>query len=212
MSEDEKRVCSSGLVEDCWHLPLLRHPKFIISWILSIYFIIIYVFPDCNEVVDLLNNSKSSRTGISWVISDIQEKQRDFKEVKFRHIPRTCNTCAHSLEKLAVGANTSAIWLDQIPAEIYWMWIGSSSDLTMALPIWICGRWLMSWIEPPEFTLVKGSSVAAKFGTDGAYSLIWWYWCPTFFCFVTRVNLLVWGRFGINYSSSFGYRIFCRLS
>ncbi|XP_024039324.1 uncharacterized protein LOC127898872 [Citrus sinensis] len=73
---------------------------------------------DCKEVVDLLNNTKGSRTGISWVISDIQEKRRDFKEVKFRHIPRTCNTCAHSLAKLAIVANTSAVWLDHIPAEI----------------------------------------------------------------------------------------------
>ncbi|KAL9432342.1 hypothetical protein AB3S75_027379 [Citrus x aurantiifolia] len=73
---------------------------------------------DCKEVVDLLNNTKGSRTGISWVISEIQEQRRDFKEVKFRHIPRTCNTCAHSLAKLAVGANTSAVWLDHIPAEI----------------------------------------------------------------------------------------------
>ncbi|KAH9696582.1 putative reverse transcriptase/RNA-dependent DNA polymerase [Citrus sinensis] len=73
---------------------------------------------DCKEVVDLLNNTKGSRTCISWVISDIQEQRRDFKEVKFRHIPRTCNTCAHSLAKLVVGANTSAIWLDHIPAEI----------------------------------------------------------------------------------------------
>ncbi|KAH9668518.1 putative reverse transcriptase/RNA-dependent DNA polymerase [Citrus sinensis] len=73
---------------------------------------------DCKEVVDLLNNTKGSRTGISWVISYIQEKRRDFKDVKFRHIPRTCNTCAHSLAKLAIGANTSAVWLDHIPAEI----------------------------------------------------------------------------------------------
>ncbi|KAH9754587.1 putative reverse transcriptase/RNA-dependent DNA polymerase [Citrus sinensis] len=73
---------------------------------------------DCKEVVDLLNNTKGSRIGISWVISDIQEQRRDFKEVKFRHIPRTCNTCAHSLTKLAVGANTSAVWLDHIPTEI----------------------------------------------------------------------------------------------
>ncbi|KAL9462818.1 hypothetical protein AB3S75_000761 [Citrus x aurantiifolia] len=73
---------------------------------------------DCKEVVDLLNNTKGNRTGISWVISDIQEQRQDFKEVKFRHIPRTCNTCAHSLAKFAVGANTSAVWLDHIPDEI----------------------------------------------------------------------------------------------
>ena len=42
---------------------------------------------DCKDAADILNNTKDSRTSISWVITKIQNKKKDFKEVKLRHIP-----------------------------------------------------------------------------------------------------------------------------
>lgn len=42
---------------------------------------------DCKDAADILNNTKDSRTSISWVITKIQDKKKDFKEVKLRHIP-----------------------------------------------------------------------------------------------------------------------------
>ena len=73
---------------------------------------------DCLEVVELVNNTKSNKTGLWWIIEEIQNQKREFCNVIVNHIPRTCNVCAHSLAKFAVGANTPAIWLDHIPAEV----------------------------------------------------------------------------------------------
>ncbi|KAH9668523.1 reverse transcriptase domain-containing protein [Citrus sinensis] len=73
---------------------------------------------DCLEVVELVNNTKSNKTGLWWIIEEIQNQKRTFCNVIVNHIPRTCNVCAHSLAKFAVGANTPAVWVDHIPAEV----------------------------------------------------------------------------------------------
>lgn len=37
---------------------------------------------DCQEVVELINNTKSSRTKIFWIISEIQNQRPDFQKAE----------------------------------------------------------------------------------------------------------------------------------
>ncbi|KAK9180484.1 hypothetical protein WN943_029693 [Citrus x changshan-huyou] len=73
---------------------------------------------DCLEVVQLVNNTKGSRTEIFWTILEIRNQLKGFQKVVVHHIPRQCNAYAHSLTKLALGRNSSSMWLGIIPAEI----------------------------------------------------------------------------------------------
>ena len=57
---------------------------------------------DCKEVVELLNNTKGSRTEIHWILSDVHRKSKEFQQVQFSFISRTCNTYAHALAKFAL--------------------------------------------------------------------------------------------------------------
>ena len=73
---------------------------------------------NCLEVVELVNNTKGSRTEIHWTISKIQKQRKSFQNVKVKYVPRQCNACTHSLAKLALGRNTRTIWLQTIPVEV----------------------------------------------------------------------------------------------
>ena len=74
---------------------------------------------DCLEVVQLVNNTKGSRSEIFWTILAIQNHMKNFQKVVVNHIPRHCNACAHYLAKRAVGKNSLCMWLGNIPAELY---------------------------------------------------------------------------------------------
>ena len=63
---------------------------------------------DCLEVVELVTNTKGSRTGIYWTILEIQKQRKSFQNVKVKYVLRQCNACAHSLAKLALERNTLA--------------------------------------------------------------------------------------------------------
>lgn len=72
----------------------------------------------CLEVVQLVNNTKGSKTEIFWTILEIRNQLKGFQKVVVHHIPRQCNAYAHSLAKLALERNSSSMWLGTIPAEI----------------------------------------------------------------------------------------------
>ncbi|KAH9717652.1 reverse transcriptase domain-containing protein [Citrus sinensis] len=78
----------------------------------------IMVESDCQEVVKLINNNEGSRTEIMWVISEIQSLSKDFQNISCYHTPRSCNTHAHSLAKLALRNNETVVWLEPIPVEV----------------------------------------------------------------------------------------------
>ncbi|KAH9751892.1 putative reverse transcriptase/RNA-dependent DNA polymerase [Citrus sinensis] len=78
----------------------------------------ILVESDCQEVVKLINNKEGSRTEIMWVISEIQSLSKDFQNFSCYHTPRSCNTHAHSLAKLALRNNETVVWLEPIPVEV----------------------------------------------------------------------------------------------
>ena len=66
------------------------------------------------EVVELINNRKSSRTEIYWPIYDIiSSSKKDFQVVKCQHVLRACNIIAHSLAKRAIRCGD--IWLENFP-------------------------------------------------------------------------------------------------
>ncbi|KAH9712392.1 putative reverse transcriptase/RNA-dependent DNA polymerase [Citrus sinensis] len=57
---------------------------------------------DSQEVAGFVNNRQSSMTEIWWVVAAIQSLMKNFNQIKVQHIPRSCNTIAHSLTKLAL--------------------------------------------------------------------------------------------------------------
>ena len=73
---------------------------------------------DCKEVVELLNNTKGSRTEIHWILSDVHRESKDFQQVQFSFSPRTCNTYAHALAKFALRNSSTDVWVDTFPAEV----------------------------------------------------------------------------------------------
>ncbi|KAL9451066.1 hypothetical protein AB3S75_012752 [Citrus x aurantiifolia] len=73
---------------------------------------------DCQEVIELLNNIKGSRTEIHWVLADIHRISKNFQHIQFSFIPRICNAHAHALAKLALRRGSADVWVDTIPAEV----------------------------------------------------------------------------------------------
>lgn len=65
-----------------------------------------------------MNKKKDSRTPICWVIYEIQELSTECIECKVKFTPRTCNTKAHRLAKLALKCVEPAIWVDLFPENI----------------------------------------------------------------------------------------------
>ena len=57
---------------------------------------------DSQMVADLIYNRKGRKNEIYWVLSEIQDKTKDLRNVKFQHIPRSCNAIANSLAKLTL--------------------------------------------------------------------------------------------------------------
>ena len=57
---------------------------------------------DCLEVVELINNTKGSRTEIFWVIAEIQKQSKQFQKCTIQHVPKTCNAHAYNLAKFGL--------------------------------------------------------------------------------------------------------------
>ena len=70
------------------------------------------------EVVELLNNTKGSRTEIYWILFDVHRESKDFQQVQFSFIPRTCNTYAHALTKFALSNSSTDVWINTLPVEV----------------------------------------------------------------------------------------------
>ena len=73
---------------------------------------------DCKEVVELLNNTKGSRIEIHWILSDVHRESKEFQQVQFSCISRTCNTYVHALAKFALRNSSTDVWIDTSPAEV----------------------------------------------------------------------------------------------
>ena len=78
----------------------------------------IIIETNCQEVVDLVNHKKWSKTEICWVISATQDMRGDFHKVTFQHTPRFTNELAHRLAKYALKSEKSSVWMDTFPNEI----------------------------------------------------------------------------------------------
>ncbi|XP_015383105.1 uncharacterized protein LOC107175839 [Citrus sinensis] len=81
---------------------------------------------DSQGVSDLLNNKKSNRSEVFWVILEIQELVKDFCNVKVQYTPRHCNSIAHSLARLALGCEESVIWENPFPKNIWYLFQSSN--------------------------------------------------------------------------------------
>ncbi|KAL9450019.1 hypothetical protein AB3S75_011871 [Citrus x aurantiifolia] len=79
---------------------------------------------DCSMVADLANNKVSNKTEIWWTIAEIQSSKQDFQSIDFYHVPRQCNTNAHSLAKRALKSSESVIWRDEFPADVLCLFDG----------------------------------------------------------------------------------------
>ena len=84
----------------------------------------VIVETDCSMVADLANNKVSNKTEIWWTIAEIQSSRQDFQSIDFQHVPRQCNTSAHSLVKRALKSSGSVIWRDEFPADVLCLFDG----------------------------------------------------------------------------------------
>ena len=66
---------------------------------------------DAQEIVSLALNKKGSRTNFFWIISEIQDKLKSLRTIKFQHVVRNCNSFAHSLAKLALENMEPVCWM-----------------------------------------------------------------------------------------------------
>ncbi|KAH9724503.1 putative reverse transcriptase/RNA-dependent DNA polymerase [Citrus sinensis] len=78
----------------------------------------IIIESDSLEAVDYVNNRKSSRTEIQWLISEVQNRLKEFRSWKTLHTPRSCNAIAHSLVTLALEKCITVVWIDSYPSEV----------------------------------------------------------------------------------------------
>lgn len=71
----------------------------------------IIIESDSQDVIDFVDNRKSSRTEIQWMISEVQNKMKDFNTVKVRHTSRSYNAISHSLTKLGLERCETVVWV-----------------------------------------------------------------------------------------------------
>ncbi|KAL9435897.1 hypothetical protein AB3S75_022042 [Citrus x aurantiifolia] len=78
----------------------------------------VIVESDSQEAVDFVNNRKSSRTEIQWLVAETQSSLRDFSAWKIQQTPRSCNVIAHSIVKLTLEKCKTVVWVDSYPSEV----------------------------------------------------------------------------------------------
>lgn len=76
---------------------------------------------DSQEVVNLVSFKNGTRTGIFWVVVEVQERIRRLKQVKVQYTPRKCNSVAHSFAKIELELNDFVIWVDNIPTQFLYL-------------------------------------------------------------------------------------------
>ncbi|KAH9663932.1 reverse transcriptase domain-containing protein [Citrus sinensis] len=81
------------------------------------------VFPiiiesDSKEVVDLSLKKKISKTEIEWKIAEIQANLENQNVSSLSYVPRSCNSIAHSIAKIALGFESQVFWLENFPEHI----------------------------------------------------------------------------------------------
>lgn len=72
---------------------------------------------DSQEVANLINKRKESSTEIFWRVQEIQAMMKDFSSFEAKHVPRSCNFCAHSIAKLALENSQSVVWWGNFPLK-----------------------------------------------------------------------------------------------
>ena len=81
---------------------------------------------DSQEVAGFVNNEQSSMKEIVWVVAAIQSLMENFNQIKFQHIPRSCNVFAHSLAKLALEKCEQIVWMGSDPSELMFVFASSN--------------------------------------------------------------------------------------
>ena len=66
-------------------------------------------------LADLINNKGGNMTEIHWIISDIQALMNHFSRFVVRYVPRSCNTNAHLLAKMALRKTDPIVWKENFP-------------------------------------------------------------------------------------------------
>lgn len=73
---------------------------------------------DSKEVVDLSLNKKSSKTEISWKITEIQARMKNQNSSSITYVPRGCNYIAHFIAKVALDFESQVLWLENFSEQI----------------------------------------------------------------------------------------------
>lgn len=81
------------------------------------------VFPiiielDSKEVVDLSLKKKISKTEIEWKIAEIQANLENQNLSSLSYVPKSCNSIAHSIAKIALGFESQVFRLENFPKQI----------------------------------------------------------------------------------------------
>ena len=79
----------------------------------------IIIESDSKEVVDLsLKKKKTCKAEIVWKITEIQAKLENQNLSSVSYVPRSCNSIAHSLAKIALGFESQVFWLENFLEQI----------------------------------------------------------------------------------------------
>lgn len=70
---------------------------------------------DFQDAIDFVNNIKSNRTEIYWIISYVQSKMKDFNAIEVQHTPRSCNAITYSLDRLVLEKCETIVWVGSYP-------------------------------------------------------------------------------------------------
>ena len=75
----------------------------------------IIIESNSQDVIDFVNNRKSSKTEIQWMISEVQNKMKDFNTIKVGHTSRSYYAISHSLAKLGLERCETIVWVGSCP-------------------------------------------------------------------------------------------------
>ncbi|KAH9755740.1 casein kinase ii subunit alpha [Citrus sinensis] len=66
---------------------------------------------DSQDAVDFVNNGKSSRIEIYWIILEKQSRMKDCNDIKVKLTPKSCNSIAYSLVRLVIEKCETVVWV-----------------------------------------------------------------------------------------------------
>ncbi|KAL2897794.1 Zona pellucida sperm-binding protein 1 [Bienertia sinuspersici] len=74
---------------------------------------------DCSQLISLVRSGSTIRGHTQVLINDIFSRPRQINFCSFNFNLRACNSCAHSLAKVALNLEEVLVWMEDCPADIF---------------------------------------------------------------------------------------------